>query len=290
MKTLFVASGPIEWASARLRCFWPAQYMEGAKVVTASDVDALVTETVAADALIYQKVFDPTIAKSARMLSKRVYWDLCDPLWWFSPDGCRSNLEHCDGVVLSSEALKTDFDEWSDGRVRSWCIPDRIKLYHYPLKRVHAEVSPVRLIWFGLAVNRWALLSALANLERLAANGHKIELTIMDNQPGEWRVTDAFPIYTVPWSLEQENEIIAAHDLAVLPPYPGPWGVVKSNNRTLTALACGVPWCSGLNYHDLENLVSNLKWRTDCGKQDLNAHWFKPEISASEWEAILCKS
>lgn len=288
MKTLFIASGPISWASARLRCFWPAEHMDGAKVVPVMDIDALVTETAEADVLIYQKAFDPTLAKAARTLGKRVFWDLCDPLWWFSPDESRANLEHCDGVVLSSEALKTDFDEWQGAQVKSWCIPDRIKLDHYPLKREHKDVSPVRLIWFGLAVNRWAILSALANLERLAANGHKIELTIMDDVPGRWDVTDAFPIYHVPWSLEKENEIIAAHDLAVLPPYPGPWGKVKSNNRMLTAVACGVPVVGGLDYADLEVFVSSTNRRINYVNwmAKVFSAGFNPALSAQQWEEI----
>jgi glycosyltransferase involved in cell wall biosynthesis len=283
MKTLFISAGPIEWGSSRMRCFWPAKYMDGAKVMTFGEhvnTDASV--------VIFQKVFDLEYARLTRRIGRRVFWDACDPAWWWEPERCREIIQNVDGVVLSSQALKDDFDQWNNGGVRSWCIPDRLELSHFPLKRQHADVSPVRLIWFGLAVNRWALLSALANLERLVANGHKIELTIMDDQPGEWPVTNMFPIYCVPWSLDKENEIIAAHDLAILPPYPGPWGEVKSNNRVLTAMACGLPVTAGLTYSVLEFAVKNWKERVEFTKSDmldllLN---YDVEKSAREWEAI----
>jgi glycosyltransferase involved in cell wall biosynthesis len=282
MRTLFIASGPIEWASARLRCYWPAKYMD-AEVVEFGN-----HHNKDAEAVIFQKSFDLEYAVLTRRLGRRVYWDICDPLWWWEPNECREILNHVDGVVLSSKALQNDFDQWSNGAVKSHCIPDRLELSHFPLKRTHSDVSPVRLIWFGLAVNRWALLSALANLERLVANGHKIELTIMDDQPGEWPVTNMFPIYCVPWSLDKENEIIAAHDLAILPPYPGPWGEVKSNNRVLTAMACGLPVTAGLTYGVFETLVKDKKAREEFTKSDMLDLLldYDVEKSAREWEAI----
>lgn len=288
MKTLFIASGPISWASARLRCYWPAEYMQGAWAVTWDEGTA--EDCYNADVVIFQKTFDAAIAKALRGQGKKIYWDLCDPLWWFSPDAVRANLAYVDGVVLSNENLRDDFRDWSGGEVKSWCIPDRLKLEHYPLKREHKDVSPVRLIWFGLSVNRWAVLSALANLERLAANGYKIELTIMDDVPGPWRVTDAFPIYHVQWSLDHENEVIAAHDIALLPPYPGPWGIVKSNNRMLTAWACGLPFNNGLHYQSIERMVKSAECRTEMagyGARELQREYLA-EQSAREWEAILC--
>jgi hypothetical protein len=285
MKTLFISAGPMEWGSSRMRCFWPAKYMDGAKVMTFGEhvnTDASV--------VIFQKVFDLEYARLTRRIGRRVFWDACDPAWWWEPDRCREIIANVDGVVLSSSALKADFDAWSDGAVESWCIPDRLELSHFPLKRTHADVSPVRLIWFGLAVNRWALLSALANLERLVANGYKIELTIMDDQPGEWPITRSFPIYHVKWALDIENEAIAAHDLAVLPPYPGPWGEVKSNNRQLTAWACGIPATEGLIYSQLEGLVNVSSWRAHVAEVAYGRleREFVVEQSAREWEAILC--
>ena len=146
----------------------------------------------------------------------------------------------------------------------------------------------MRFIWYGLAVNRVALFYGLVNLERLAANGHKIELTIMDDRPDQsWRVTDYFPIAHVQWRLEQENEIIANHDVAFLPPYPGPWGKVKSNNKTLTAWACGLPALSTHEYNDYEVLMDwqcRRNWGV-LGNVEL-AH-VDVRQSAAEWMGLF---
>jgi hypothetical protein len=284
IKTLFVASGPITWASARMRCYWPAKYMQVAQVVTGDSY-----QSIDADNVIFQKVFDIEYAQITRRLGRKVFWDVCDPAWWWSPDACREILANVDGVVCSSEALREDFEQWSLDAVPSHCVPDRLELSHFPLQRQHADAIPVRLIWFGLSVNRMALLGALTNLERLTCNGHKIELTVFDNQPDQVWTNPYFPIYHTQWSLEKENEVLSSHDLALLPPYPGPWGEVKSNNKRLTAWACGLPVTDGFNYERLEDAMDTAFRRTvgAARRETVELNW-TADLSAREWETILC--
>jgi hypothetical protein len=283
-KTLFVASGPVSWASARMRCHWPAKYMDDAQVVTGGEHNAIDAQNV-----IFQKVFDGDYARIQRRLGRKTYWDVCDPAWWWSSDACRVIIQHVDGVVCSSEALREDFDRWSLGMVPSYCIPDRLELAHFPLQRQHTDTTPVRLIWFGLAVNRFALLGALANLERLSCNGHQIALTILDDRPDQPWTNPHFPVYHAQWSLEKENEILSSHDLAILPPYPGPWGAVKSNNKRLTAWACGLSVTDGFDYERLETTMDIYARRlgSDAGRHIVEEE-YTADLSARDWEAILC--
>jgi len=260
MKILFVTPASTQWASTRLRAAWPARYIPGAEVIA---VDKL--ESVAGyDACIFVKVF-PLEGYYEIGLDKvpQVWWDVCDPAWWGSPTDCREIIQHVTGVVASNQGLADDFTAWS-GKP-AFIIPDRIDLEHFPIqKRHYYPADPVRLIWFGAGQNRIALFAGLVNLERLAANGHNITLTIYDDWTiQEWRMTDDFPINYVRWSLEQENQGIAGHDLAFLPPYPGPWGKVKSNNKQVTAWACGLPTSDGQDYQALEELVASYQKRAE---------------------------
>lgn len=285
MKTLFIATGPIEWASCRMRCYWPARYM-GAEVVTMSELAK--QESVDADAVVFQKAFSVPHAQAARERGARVFWDLCDPVYWWQPNESREALQHVDGVVCSSTSLRCDFAQWCNHSVPSYVIPDRLELPHFPMRKQHADTRPVRFIWFGLSNNRLAIFGALANLERLTANGYPIELTICDDAPGnEWKITDAFPMLYTRWSLERENQIVAAHDVALLPPYPGPWGEVKSNNKQLTAWACGLAVTSGINYDNLVKLMdaNNRKANADAGFKAVE-DLYQVEQSARDWEAL----
>jgi hypothetical protein len=107
-----------------------------------------------------------------------------------------------------------------------------------------------------------------------------------------WRLTDKFPVYYVQWSLEHENQVIASHDIAFLPPYPGPWGRVKSNNKSLTAWACGLPVSDGWDYEYLDELCANEVVRqqtTEQGRLKLEMS-YQAQLSGMEWEKLLCAS
>lgn len=284
MKTLFIAAGPLAWGSSRMRCYWPAPYMD-ADVV---QYDALkrMTAPPAADVYIWQKLVDPD---TVLFLNRTRHWlDVCDPAWWWQPDEFRAAAASMAGIVASSEALAEDCAGFLGRPVHT--ITDRLELSHFDRQAQHTEREPVRLVWFGVAVNRVGLLAALANLERLAANGHRIELTVCDDRPEEplnW--TDAFPVYHTRWTLEGEVAVLAAHDLALLPPYPGPWGKVKSPNKKHTALACGLPYTTGEDYGELVHLVVDAHARQRLG--EAGRAWVEEngrvEQSACEWKALL---
>lgn len=290
MNICFVTAGPIEWASSRMRAFWVAEALRerGHEVEVIEFGKATLNGLGVRDAYVWQKTVN---VEHIKYLGGRHYWDVCDPSWWWQPNECREIARHMTGVVCSSKALEEDFIEWARqhetrDRRRVHTIPDRLKLSHFHTQRQHSDVSPVRLIWFGVAANRVALWGARANLERLVANGYKIELTIFDDRPDvRFNFSDAFPIYHVLWSLEKEVEVLAAHDVALLPPYPGPWGGVKSNNKMLTAWACGLPVSFG-EYSILAYLMESSQRRE--GAKPLRAvREHNVAQSAIEWEALL---
>ena len=174
--------------------------------------------------------------------------------------------------------------DWAN--IEAHVIPDRLKLAHYNKQRQHADVDPVRFIWFGSAQNRGALTAGFVTLSRLQADGFNVELTIMDDRPDlPLGYGPSCPVYFVRWQLDKEVEVIANHDIALLPPYPGEWGKVKSNNKVLAAWACGLPVETTHDYGPAYEMTFNPLWR------DIAEHRRKLEDvsqSAADWEALLC--
>lgn len=290
MRVCFLTNGPIQWASARYRAFWIAECRDD---WAAYELEKL-REIPDADVYVFAKTFSIELVRQLRANDRRVYWDLCDPLHWFSPNESREMLELVDGVVCSNQGLADDVRKWSDDTVPTYVIPDRLKLSHYDKQRKHHETNPVRFIWYGSAQNRAVLYPAYVTLQRLKALGYEVELTIMDDRPDiSLSYGPTCPVYFARWSLEREVETIANHDIALLPPYPGEWSKVKSNNKMLTAWACGLPALTGDRWHDgLLSLVESPVVRTiqaRTGRKQVEEH-YTVDKSAADWEAILCAS
>jgi len=245
-----------------------------------------------ADIYIWQKVAEPDIMRSQKASGARIYWDVCDPVWWWHPvTEIKPIVDMIDGAAASSVELAVQFKR-DLGRECNY-IPDRLELEHFKLYRNHERQEIIRFIWYGVAVNRISLIGALPYLERLKIQtGLNISLTIFDDRPDKkLGATDIIPVYTVPWSLRHENEVIASHDIAILPKYPGPWGDVKSNNKDLTAYACGLPVVRGDNYDYMYEMVSRPTRRQIDANDGylLVKRSYLSEQSAEDWLKWLAK-
>ena len=276
----FIIPGPSKWASTRLRAEWPARYIPGAVVVPKG------TPIPPAENYVWIKGADVDFIKAHP--DAKHFWDVCDPAWWFSPAECREIAPLMEAVVASCPALAADYTAWAS--CACYTIHDRLELEHYPVQRTHEHYAdPVRFIWYGASQNRVGLFGGIANLQRLAANGVPLELTIFDDAPQNIWSDNQIPIYHTEWTLAQENAVIAAHDIAILPPYPGPWGKVKSNNRQLTAWACGLPATDGQDYEALYRLATERTFRQDAATLGYRALCADYDVqdSAIEWRRLL---
>lgn len=282
----FIAGGNMNNAGARLRAYWPAQCIPGAAVVTWADTPP------PARAYVFQKLVDLPLMERLRAGGAACFWDVCDPSWWFNPTEVREVLAHVTAVVASNEALADDMRQWCGNRVPVHCISDRVLLSHYDQQATHGDREPVRLIWFGAAQNRMALYAAHANLERLQANGYRVALTICDNAPNApMDIEGAYPVYYTRWTLETEAATLAAHDVALLPPYPGAWGKVKSNNKALSAWAAGLPVTQGTDYDELRAMIADTTRRRNLaalGRRTVIVA-YQTEQSAREWQELLAQ-
>jgi len=288
---LFITPGPIEFASARLRGHWIAEQIEGAEVEQFQTIDETHTISPAFQHYVFIKAINPDYAKQLHSMGKFVWWDLCDPVHWFTPRETLAVIEHIDGIIFSNDGLREDFEKWIPKHdIPLVTIEDRIKLDHYPRFRQHIETPKPRLIWFGASQNRISIQAALANFARLEANGVNVSLTIYDDKPSDAiMISGGIPTYHARWSLEAENEVISDHDIALLPPYPGAWGNVKSNNKKLTAYACGLPVSDGINYNHLYRLCTELEYRQSAAEMGYKTvlNHYDVRQSAQEWKEWL---
>lgn len=278
---LFITPGPIKWASSRLRAHWIAEGLEDASVLQYEYIIQGIEPTYRYDTVVFVKVADTKIVNLFREEGSCVIWDICDPVHWFAPDEARQMADSVDHITVSNTSLMGDFVEWwkpwnsEEPALNVHCIPDRIKLSHYPIQAKHKPTNHIRFIWFGAGQNRFTLMGALANLDRLKANGVDFSLTIYDDQPqNQWKAS--FPVYHADWELDQENEVLASHDIALIPPYPGAWGRVKSNNKILTAWACGLPVTDGeyfLPMYELATRVTQREISAHAGMETLKRHY-----------------
>ena len=290
MSNVFITPGTMEWGSTRMRCYWPSKYMQDTEVVEVPDNGrGEANMSLSHDAYIFQKQGNPELQKSLIDSGKKVFLDQCDPMWWFSDQKLmRAMFENAHGAVFSSSELMKDFLLWYGEPYKAITIPDRMEPEHFNKKKVHHWINPVRFIWYGMVQNRVALAAVFANLSRLRVMGFNISLTIMDNYPSmPITETDDIPFLYTKWQLDKEVAQIAAHDVALLPPYPGPWGKVKSNNRNIAAAMCNVPYTTGLDYDELVLLMDHKNREVYSEEQSEGLDKYDVKLSAEEWERFI---
>lgn len=286
--TLFVSMGDQTWGSSRMRVWWVAQHMRDTEVMIWNFPQTAEFKTKYSN-YIFQKYGNPDIQNKLLDMGRQVWLDQCDPMWWFSDQGyMRAMFDAATGAVFSSAALKDDFLDWWGADYNAHVIKDRMNFDHFPDKKSHSWTKPVRFIWFGMSQNRVALHGTYPTLSRLKANGYKVTLTIFDDKPqNRIQEFNDIPILYSTWELHKENAMISGYDLALLPPYPGQWGKVKSNNKNITAIACGVPWVQGLDYNETVKFMDFKERQKLIDVQSTVLPQYDVRLSALEWEKLL---
>ena len=287
----FLCNGSREWASSRLRGYWyedidPVHihaYEPGSELLLIDECDAVV----------FQKRFKlPDIERAFRYKreGKKIILDLTDPMWWWFPKEVFAMFELADVVTTSCNALSEVVR--ASGKVeRVVTIPDRMLPSFHPTTVQHRERDRIVMVWYGDSGNRIALQGYLPFLGFLA-HEFPIELQIIDNAPGIKVMEEDSPhlkIRHIPWALETFHAHLLDCDIAYLPPYPGPWGMVKSNNRQVTAWWAGLPVVTGDDLGEMAKFASSVEARKEeaeikraIAERDWNIHQ-----SVKEWQLLV---
>lgn len=285
-----LTQGPVTWASSRLRGFWLA---EAAPDLFDVYSGGAMPELDGREMLVFQKRHTPAdigLAAHAKERGMKVVFDLTDPLWWWSPDTVNAMMELADVVTVSSRGLHEIIKDIPVVK-KVVHIPDRFRPQDFPQVREHEDSRPVKLVWFGQMMNRGALIGAMPILAYMANRGHEFTLRIIDEGAGiPLGMSDkAFPIDYIPWTLETINANLLDCDVAVLPPYPGPWGSMKSDNKLAQAWWCGLPTVSGHVPEELDAVLGDVQERARQGHANRKKAEKRFDIaqSVAEWRRLL---
>ncbi len=258
----FLTTASRKVASARFRAWWIAEAWASADVTCGGlDHPGLAT----ADVVVLSSLIGHTGKFTSHV---PVIWDLTDPIWCYTGDAEFERIAKASAAITVSsqglaDELLANFGHYST------VIPDR--LFFQARSRVHEHrVDPV-LIWFGYGFNRYPAFSGVAPLlQRLLKNGVRFRLRIVDDQPhlplyeadryGLAKVTEQLP-----WSEAAMHDRLCEADVALLPPFPGWVGRMKSTNRWLTAAWAGLPVVDGGNYEELRALLTDADARRSRG-------------------------
>jgi hypothetical protein len=184
------------------------------------------------DAIIYQKAYWIDHAKKFKGVK---ILDVCDPDIYHWGYRTVEMIQECDAVTTSTEALAVLYRTFTNKPVI--CIPDRMDLESHRERKIH-NGDAKKAVWFGYSTN-FELLKPAVNF--LVKNN--LELIVISDKDFSVpnNIADKIKVTNIRWELETVNKNIVLGDF-VLNPFSntGRWQF-KSNNKTLTAWALGMP-------------------------------------------------
>lgn len=184
------------------------------------------------DVMIFQKSYWEEMLEKFEGIK---IFDLCDPDW-LDPRPVVEAGMLCDAIVTSTEPLAAYLRKFLPDK-KILCIPDRLNLEEHKPRGEHVGKAR-KVVWFGYSQNSGYVDKCLQDLI-----DRDLELVVISNAP--YNVPfgmDKVHMTYIPYEYESVNDHIKECDMALLPVTPNDLrGQFKSNNKTLTAWALGLP-------------------------------------------------
>lgn len=270
MKIAILTHGSLTWASARFRAFWLAEadpehftaYSSGDRLDGLEEHDVIV---------ILKRIGEVDIQRALHLkaLGKIIVYDMCDPDWWFNIEGSSAMMQVASAITTSSAGLKQAVLDFEPGRPVAH-IPDRMLPGYHSTVAEHGERERVVLCWFGAGQNRLPSLSGVLPVLQYLSQQYPLELRVIDDLPhvplGSSLHEESIVRY-VPWTVETFHAQMTACDIALLPPYPGSWGALKSSNKQASAWWAGLPVTDGFDAEYLAELIEDAELRQHFGRE-----------------------
>jgi len=182
--------------------------------------------------VIYQKAY---FIEHAKTFNGIKILDLCDPDWLSWQYRVKEMIDLCHAVTTSTEALAIALRRITDKPVL--CIPDRVDLSKFKEKKIH-NGDATKVCWYGYSENFEIIKPVLSILSK-----NKLELSVISD--GQFNLpniySDKINVENIKWNADTVNQNILRSDFVINP--HGNYGrwKFKSNNKTLTAWAIGMP-------------------------------------------------
>lgn len=230
------------------------------------------------DVMIFQKAYWGSMLESFKGIK---IFDICDPDWLDQRPVVKV-MNLCDAVTTSTEALAKFLRKIFPGKIIT-CVHDRIDLTEHTLIKKH-EGKAKSCVWFGYSGNAGALDRAIDHLiER------NLSLTVISDKPYEPpRTIKPFKVVNLPYRYESIYRDLVANDIVLLPELLSLRGKFKSNNKTLTAWALGMPVAK--IPEDLDEFSSPIAREREgtLRRKQIEAEW-DVKFSVKDYKKLIVK-
>jgi len=221
--------------SSRIRARWLVKYWDEAELFKIGQKY---------DAVIYQKAY---MVEHAKVFKGVKILDLCDPDWLHWGYRVSEMISEVDAITTSTEVLAEAIRNFTDKPVL--CIPDRMDLGVHMGRKFH-QGKAEWVVWFGYSTGFDMIKPTLHYLKKFGLN-----LIVISEKgfmlPGSYQ--DSIELKNLPWTEDTVNKDILMGDMVINPQSKAGKWKYKSNNKSLTAWALGMP--VALDYEDLEKYL-----------------------------------
>ena len=257
--------------SSRIRGHWLIKYWDEAELFKPGKKYKV---------CLYQKAY---FVEHAKAFSGIKILDLCDPEFLHWSYRTKQMLKEVDAVTTSTESLAEAIRKFTDKPVVY--IPDRVDLeFHKETRRLH-QGRAKWVVWFGYSAGFDMIKPVLHFLKK-----HNLNLIVISNKlfnlPASYY--DHIELKNLPWKLETVNEDIVSADIVINPQSKkGKWKY-KSNNKTITAWALGMPVANDVE--ELEKFLDGEERQKESQKklQEVK-ELYDVKISVNEYQELISK-
>ncbi len=228
------------------------------------------------DILIYQKVYWEEMMDNFKGIQ---IMDLCDPDWLEGKDVFKY-IDMADATVTSTQAL-ADYIKKLRPNKKIICIPDRVDIGKHQSKRHHSGVAK-KAVWFGYSGNAHYLERTF---DSLIERG--LELTIISDKPYEASLAfQTLKLKNTTYEYPKVHQDIIENDIVLMPEPTDERGKYKSNNKTLTAWALGMPVAT--TPEDLDKYEEELERNKEVAirMEEIKKKW-DVKISVEEYRQLI---
>lgn len=254
--------------SSRIRGEWLVKYWDEAEIFKQGKEY---------DVVIYQKAY---WVEHARAFKGIKILDVCDPDFLHFGYKFMEMINEVDAITVSSPALQAVIKNFTNKPVRY--IPDRVDLDFHRGKKFH-QGEAEWAIWFGYSTGFDMLKPVLHFLKKFNLN--LIVISESDfSMPSNY--SDYIKLKNIRWNLETVNQDILLGDVVLNPQSnKGKWKF-KSNNKTLSAWALGMPVAHTVDELEKFLVEENRKKESDLKYNEVREKW-DVKISVEEFKNLI---
>lgn len=236
------------------------------------------------DVLILQKAYEFDLMRAFPGLK---IFDLCDPDWLEGKE-VKQVTELCDVITTSTQALADYVKTFTQKPVI--CIPDRLDLAEHTQRKVHVGRAK-QVAWFGYHNNQKSIDQCLPALQRLGLRLTVIsdkqyypEGQILGENQDAWINAN---VTFIRYNYESVNQELVDHgDIVLNPRLEFGRFKFKSNNKTLTAWALGLPVAT--DAEELEKFMDEAARKEESALRlsQIEADW-QTQKSVEQYKNII---